>query len=90
MTNDVSGNDTRASVPEGKYEQRRHKDLTRSQIPRETDEKMPSKTRRHTVRVDTSSACAIRVVKVAIDVGVQNQKEMIADLNERLRRLRCR
>lgn len=90
MTSDVSRNDTKAAVPEGRYEQKRQEDLTRGQVARRTDERVSGDTRGHTVRINTGSACTIRVVKVAVDVNVQNQKETIAHLNERLRRLRCR
>jgi hypothetical protein len=90
MTSDVSKSDTKAVVPEGRYEQKRQEDLTRGPIVRQTDERVPGDAKGHTVRIDTGSACTIRVVKVALDVNVQNQKEAMTHLNERLRRLRCR
>jgi hypothetical protein len=90
VSRNVSRNDTKAAVPEGRYEQKRQDDLTRGQVARQTDERISGDRRGHTVRINTGSSCTIRVVKVALDVNAQNHKEAIAHLNERLRRLRCR
>ena len=90
MTSDVPRNDTEAVVPQGKYEQKRQEDLTKCQVAPQTDEKVNAETRSHTVHINTGSACGVRVVRIAVDVNLQGRKDMIAGLNERLRRLRSK
>ncbi len=90
MTSDVSKSGTEAAIPDGRYEQKRQEDLTRGPITRQTDERVSSDTKGHTVRINTGDTCTVRVVKVALNVNVQNQRDTMVHLNERLRRLRCR
>jgi hypothetical protein len=90
MTSDLPINDTRADVPEGRYERKKQQDLAKDQIPPQTDERLSNARRGHAVRIDTGSLRNVGSVRVALDMTLQNRKDVMASLNERLRRLRAR